>query len=387
MDGWREWHAVGSRASVALTMAVALLSLATGVANIGTETLLGPVATYVPSAVQRTAGFTGALTGFAMMASAYGLRRGLRAAWVSVLVLLPVTAAQGLVQSSPLSLPLLVLSVVAFPVVVLSRDRFDRAVGLTTAQVAAGVAIIGAQAYGTVGTYALREEFGNVETLADAFYYTLVTASTVGYGDVAPASQGARLFAMSVILVGTVSFAVALGTLLGPLVEGHFSRALGRMTEAQLERLEGHILVLGYGDLTEAVLEELDGRVEFVVVTPDSGVAATLADRDCKVLTADPSDEDALERANVATARAALVATENDAEDALAVLTASELNPDLRVVAAATQQENVPKLRNAGADAVISPASIGGRLLVQSALGDEGMEELADRLLDEAGGA
>ncbi|MFB6120284.1 MAG: NAD-binding protein [Halobacteriaceae archaeon] len=385
MDPWRRWRAVGVRVPVALTMAVAVLSLVTGLVNIGSQTLLGPVAVYVPEGVQRAAGFTGALTGFAMMVSALGLRRGLRVAWYAVIVLLPVTALQGLVQSSPFSVPLVVLSVVSLPAVALSYRRYDREVELSTAQMAAGIAVIGAQAYGTVGTYALRSEFTNVRTLGDAFYYTLVTASTVGYGDLTPTTQGARLFSMSVIVVGTASFAIAVGTLLGPLIEARFSQALGRMTAAQLEVLEDHILVLGYGDLTESVLDELEGE-EFIVVTQDERHATELSDRGIQVLTADPTDEDTLRRANVAEARAALVATNNDAQDALVVLTVRDLSPDMPIIAAATHRENVAKLRHAGADTVISPAAIGGRLLAQSVLGEEGMEDLADRVLDEAGG-
>jgi voltage-gated potassium channel len=367
-------------------MAVAVLSLVTGVANIGSETLLGPVADLVPRGVQRAAGFTGALTGFLMMGSALGLRRRLRAAWYSTLVLLPVTALQGLVQSSPLSLPLVALSAVAVPAVVVHRRRFERSLSLTTTQLAAGAAVIGAQAYGTVGTYALRSEFSNVRTLGDAFYYTLVTASTVGYGDLAPTSQAARLFGMSVVLVGTSSFALALGTLLGPVIEARFAQALGRMTEAQLQSLEGHLLVLGHGDLTDAIVDEVGAETALVVVTEDAEEASALADRGVQTVTADPSDEETLRRVAIDRARAVLVATNDDAADALAVLTVRELAPEVPVVAAATQRENVAKLRHAGADTVVSPAAIGGRLLVRSALGRGAPSDAADEMLDAVDG-
>jgi voltage-gated potassium channel len=103
-----------------------------------------------------------------------------------------------------------------------------------------------------------------------------------------------------------------------------------------------------------------------------------------RVLTADPSDEGPLKRANVSSARAVVAATNNDAEDALAILTARQLNPDVTIVAAATERENVNKLKPAGADTVISPATIGGRVLVESALEGEDSEAVARRLLDES---
>ncbi|MFC6757276.1 MULTISPECIES: NAD-binding protein [Haloarcula] len=379
MDWSREW--LSARATILLPTLVAILSFVTGVANI-TAPVSGTLETFIPASFQQAAGFTGALTGFTLLVSVTGLRRRLRAAWYLTVVLLPVSALQGVVQSSPLSAPLVVLSLVSLPTLLVNRYRFDREFDLSTAQLAAGAALLGAQVYGTVGTWALREEFNGVTTLTDAFYYTLVTASTVGYGDVTPASDRATLFGMSVVLLGTASFAIALGTLLGPAIEKRLSEALGNMTDAQLDLLEDHVVVLGYGDLTEPILEELTGAAQFVVVTPDQEKATRLQQRDITVLTDDPSDEVPLERAGIHDALAVVAATNDDAQDALGILTARALNPEVNVVAAATDRENVEKLRRAGADTVISPAVIGGHLLVQSALGREGMESVADHLLD-----
>lgn len=381
---WRSWWSgLGLRITITLTMLVAVLSVLTGIVKIGQSIVVGPLAPFIPVWIERTVGFTGALTGFLMMASALGLRRGLRMAWYSTIILLPMTALQGILQSSPLSLPLIVLSILALPNVLAHRRRFDRTINLSTSQIAAAVAILGSQVYGTMGAYALRDQFTGMATLVDAFYYTIVTASTVGYGDITPVTQMARLFGMSVLIVGTASFAIALGTLLGPAIEARFERALGRMTETQLEFLEDHILILGYGDLTEIILEELRDETErFLVITPDSEWASVMSERDVDVFVADASDEESLRRAQIDDARAILVATNNDAEDALAVLTARQLNPNVTIVAAATNRENVEKLRRAGADTVISPATIGGHLLVESAMGRAGAEDAARRIVE-----
>lgn len=149
---------LGPRVTVGLTMAVALLSVITGIANISTQSVVGPLATVIPIQIQRTAGFTGVLTGFLMIGSALGLRRGLRVAWYSTVALLPLTALQGLLQSSPLSAPLVILSVLAMPNALYNRGRFTRSLSLSTSQLAAVAAIVGVQIYGTVGAYALRED-------------------------------------------------------------------------------------------------------------------------------------------------------------------------------------------------------------------------------------
>lgn len=359
---------VGKRLSVAITLVVGILSVVTGIANIGYAPVVGPLAPFIPGEVSTAAGFTGALTGFVMMLGAFGLRRGLRAGWYVSFVLLPVTAVQGVIQSSPYSIPLVVLSIIAFPTLLTNRSRFQQPIRLSTSQVAAGVALIGVQLYGTVGTYTLRSEFSQVNTVLDAFYFTIVTASTVGYGDVTGQSQIARLFSMSVLVFGTASFAAALGALLAPAIEARFSAALGKMKGPQFEIFEDHVVILGFGELTEPILSKVTDRSECIVVTRKDERAEHLHDRGVNVLNADPTNDEALRQAQIEDAKVAIAATDDDADDAFATITARQLRPDLRIIAAATNIENISNLRNAGADAVVSPPDIAGMLMVRSAL-------------------
>ena len=370
-DNWKRLVTV--RAAIGLALVVALLSVVTGVIHISQDTVAeGPLVGLVPDAVQQAVGFTGALTGFLMVGSALALRRGLRAGWWATLILMPVTAVQGLLQVSEYSLPLVALSIISIPFLLFTRKRFDQELALTTTQLAAGGALVGVQAYGTFGAYALRDDFDGITNILDAFYFTLITSSTVGYGDIGPETHEAMLFTMSVVVLGVASFGIAIGALVGPAIQTRITKTLGKMTDSQLEMLEDHILVLGYGELTEPIVDELlsNGR-EFVVVTSNREVTPELTDRGIAVITGNPSDEEPLRRAKIDRASAILVATNRDAEDALAILTARQLAPETRIVAAATDRENTHKLERAGADAVISPAVLGGHLLVRSALGSD----------------
>ena len=374
-DNWR--RILSTRAAVALALTVALLSVATAIVNIGTDVVSGPLAPYVPDAVQDTAGFTGALTGFMMVGSALALRRGLRVGWWATFLLLPLTAAQGLLQASVYSVPLIVLSLVAMPVLLVSRKRFTQPLSLGATQIAAGSALLGVQLYGTIGGFALRDHFEGIDSILDAFYFTLITSSTVGYGDITPDpdSTEAMLFTMSVLVLGVASFGIAIGALVGPAIQARISKTLGKMSDSQLEALEDHILVLGYGELTEPIVDELAASDEpFVVVTNDRDAAAELADRGLAVVTGDPSDEGPLQRAKIDRTSGIVVATNHDAHDALTILTARQLAPDARIVAAATDRENTKKLEHAGADTVISPSVLGGHLLVRSARGSDDTE-------------
>ncbi|WP_435184455.1 NAD-binding protein [Halobellus sp. EA9] len=377
----RDW--IGARASVVLTLVVGVVSVVTGIANIG----VGGAADFlffgvvVPGVVKQITAFTGTLTGFLLLVCAFGLRRRLRSAWWAALLLFPISGLQGLLQSSRLSIPLVALSAFALVIVGLNFRAFDREISLSTTQIASLAALAGAQGYGTAGAFALQDHFNSVDTLLDAFYFSLVTGSTVGYGDITPTSAVGKLFALSVLLVTVSSFAVVLGVVFTPLIEAQFSKALGRMTEEQLDVLDNHVLVLGFGDLTEPILEELSAKADVLVVVPDEERARRLSDRGYTVLTDDPSDEEAQHRGKVEAAQAVVAATNNDAEDALAILTARQLNPEVTIVAAATQRENVNKLKRAGADTVISPATLGAHFLAESALGGHGAEELEERLL------
>lgn len=368
--------------AIALTGVVGVLSVVTGVVSLSYQPYVTPLAGYVPEAVRTAVSLTGAFTGFAMLLSAWGLSHRLRVSWYTSLTLLPMTALQGIAQSNVLSVPLVVLSLAAVPVVAANRSRFSRRLTLSQGQWAAVGALVSALLYGTVGSYALRDGYENIQTPLDAFYYTVITVSTVGYGDAVPTTQLARTFAVSFVVVGTAAFAFSLGTLITPVIEARLSKALGRVTRLQLEALGDHVVVLGYSEATSPILTELSGRSDFVVLASDPDTAARLTERDYTVVNADPSNEDALRQARVESARAVVAATEDDAEDALAVLTARQMNPDVRVVVSASDEGNIEKLRRAGADTVISPASIVGDLLVESALTSEDTGKIVDEVME-----
>jgi voltage-gated potassium channel len=210
----------------------------------------------------------------------------------------------------------------------------------------------------------------------------IVTATTVGYGDATPATQEAKLFTLSAIIVVTGTLAVASGSLVVPAIESRLA-AFGTMTASELALLEDHVLVLGYGDLTEPLLDELEATTDVVIITPDSDTASAFEGTDVNVLAADPTDESALRDARIETASGVVAATDDDAQDTLAVLAARQANPEVRIVAAASNHRHVGKLESVGADEVLSPSVIVGQRLSRSVRGD------ADASLDgvdEAGG-
>jgi voltage-gated potassium channel len=367
------WHRFsGARTTVLLTATVAVLAFITGLSHLsqGTIPLAGPLAPAIPANASTVVQLSGVLLGFLAALVAVGLGRRVRLAWYGALCVLSLASLLPLVTGQATDVLLFVLPLAALPLVVRNRDQFDQRIDFSPFQIAALAAFVAVQVYGTLGAYVLREQYTGIETWTDAFYYIVVTGTTVGYGDATPVTAEAKLFTLSVLIVGTAAFAAAFGSLLLPALESRITTAFGNMTASELTLLEDHVLVLGYGDLTEPLLDELAATTDVVVVTPDTDRASAVSDRDVNVLTADPTDKESLLDARVDAASGVVVATDDDARDTLAVIAARQANPNVRIVAAATDQRHVETLEGVGADEVISPAVIGGRLLGRSVLGE-----------------
>lgn len=374
---WRSF--TDARTAVIAVGAVAVLAFVTGLSHLSRPdtTYDGPLAGLIPTAPD-VVPFLAVLSAFVLGGVAFGLNRRKRLAWYLAVVVVPGITAFPLTTGRTTEIPLLVAACLAVPLLVANRDSFDQRLELSSLQIASLSSVVGVLLYGSVGSYALREQFGALETWSDSFYYVIVTIATVGYGDITPLTTEAKWFSLSVIVFGTGAFTVAIGALIVPAIEKRMAAAFGNMTPSELSLLEDHVLVLGYGDVTEPLLEELAAETDVVVVTPDSDRASALSDREVNVLTADPTLESTLVDAGIETATGVVVATRNDANDVLAVLAAREAAPDVRIVAAANEREHADKLAAVGADEVISPMAIGGRLLGRSVLDETSADALFD---------
>ena len=374
----------GASAAVLLTGLLAILSFITGLSTLSQDvvTLEGPLAGVLPD-IEGVVRFSGVLLAFVLGILVVGLQRRKRLAWRLTVIVLPLVGILPLLTLEPTHVPLLILSVATIPALALNHEKFDQRLDLSSLQIAALASIVAVLAYGTVGSYALRDQFTEIHTWTDAFYYVVITIATVGYGDIAPETMEAKWFSLSVIVLGVGAFTTAIGALIVPAIEKRMANAFGNMTPSGLTILEDHVLVLGYSDITESVLDEIADEREVVVVTTDTDRAADLDDRDVNVLTADPTDEERLRDASIDLASGVVVATRDDAADVLAILAAKTANPEIRIVAAANDPRHVHKLEEVGADVVISPMAIGGRMLGRSVIDGTSPESLFED--DESG--
>jgi voltage-gated potassium channel len=204
----------------------------------------------------------------------------------------------------------------------------------------------------------------------DAFYMTVITVTTVGYGEVHPMSQAGRAFTVVVLLTGVGAFFYAFTLFMALLAEGGLAERRERKRLARmLDNLTEHFILCGFGRMGEIIAREFARqKVPFVVIDRNAERMQLAMDQGFLAVEADASNEEVLKRVGIQRARGFVAAVSTDAENVYAVLSARLLKPDLFIVGRAESEDARTKLKRAGADRVISPYQLGGLQLAQTAL-------------------
>ena len=219
-------------------------------------------------------------------------------------------------------------------------------------------------------------------SLLDAFYYSTVTITTTGYGDVRPVSDEARLLTTIVVTPARVLFLILLvGTTLEILAER--SRHAFRVRRWR-KHLRDHTIICGYGTKGRSAAKTLRGRgiedERIVVIDPTAGARMRADDDGLAAISGDASTGETLAEAGIAEAVSVVVAVDRDDTAILITLTARELNPKATIVAAVREEENVHLLHQGGADGVVTSSAAAGRLLGLSSETPQVTEVLEDIL-------
>lgn len=204
----------------------------------------------------------------------------------------------------------------------------------------------------------------------DSAYATIVTLGTVGYGDFVPHSEGGRVFAMFLIIIGLCTMGYAVVELTAFVMEGHLNKMLRlRRVDNMIKRVKGHFIVCGAGRTGRHIIAELiKNKVPFVVIDKDANNLDDPLIHSHPHLTGDATDDTVLVRAGINKAKGLAAALNSDELNLFLTLTAKNLNHEIRCVSKLLSESSRNKMMRAGADAIVAPNAIGGLRLASEML-------------------
>lgn len=246
-----------------------------------------------------------------------------------------------------------------------SFRRSSLAAGTLFALTSAGLLLV----YAVFGALYLGHDFSvPIDDLVTALYYAIITMSTVGYGDIAPQTPEARLFTVSITVLGITVFATSISAIIMPVVSGSLRRMMDE--EGTRMKRKDHYVIAGNTPLANNTQRELRERNQPVtVILEQAPTGNDYADID--YLVGDATDLDVLREAGAEHAHAVLAMRADDSENAFIVLAVKELGGSVKTVAAVNDAKHVERLKRVHPDLLIAPQVLGGQLLAMALSGEQ----------------
>ena len=297
------------------------------------------------------------LLGVGMLTMALGLLLRSRVAWTMALLLVGTAAVSTRFGSHASGFALLGYFVALLAALLVAWRQFDRSsVAASTLFALTSVAML--LMYATFGSYYLGTSYKPpITDLVTALYYAMVTMSTVGYGDIVPQTAEAKLFTVSIIILGVAVFATSLTAVIAPMVSRSLLRIVDR--KGKTMKREDHFVVVGNTPLAENTWRELARRgcpvTRILREAPDADDAV-----DCVV--GDASRIDVLKQAGADHATAVLAMMADDSENAFIVLAVKELGGNAQTIAAVNDSRHLSRVKLVQPDVVIAPQVFGAEL-------------------------
>jgi voltage-gated potassium channel len=217
--------------------------------------------------------------------------------------------------------------------------------------------VFGVVVFGSVG-YVVVEGYSWVEAL----YMTVITVSTVGFGEVRELSDNGMVFTTILIMGSLGTFAYSISALTTYFVNGEYRNTFKEARlKQEVDKLSGHVIVCGSGRVGDMAIQELlDHATPVVVIESDVEKAERLAEEGKLVIAGDATRDENLESAGIARAKSVITTLPDDAQNLYVILAAREMAPGIHIISRASKSNSVSKFRVAGANNVIMPDKVGG---------------------------
>ena len=320
------------------------------------------------------------IAGLVMLAMTVGLLLRSRLAWVTTLLIAAAALAMEWHAPAHRSWALVVFNGATLLALLLSYRHFGRS-SLAAGTMFAAFSVLMLLGYAILGAYTLGSGFAPpIRNLPTALYFAVETMSTVGFGDIVPASVDARFFTVSVIILGITVFATSISAIIVPAVNGRMQELLegGK----KLMSRKNHYVIVGNTPLARNTYRELKARqLPVTVITAQPPAAADFADAD--VVIGEGSDVETLNQAGARAAIAVLALRDDDSENAFTVLAVKEAGGNPRTVAAVNHGKNMARVRSVRPDMIIAPQVMGGEILAMALNGENlDRETIIERLFN-----
>ena len=204
----------------------------------------------------------------------------------------------------------------------------------------------------------------------ESLYATVVTISTVGYGDFSPRTSEGMLFTVFLIIVGVGTMLYTVGLVTETMIEGRLKIIMGKgRLEKMMRKMNNHYIICGCGRIGRLICRELAAeKVDFVVVDKDPEAIQKIEEEKYVYHQGDATHNKTLLAAGIKKARGIVCVLPSDAENLYVILTAKELNPGIFILSRSEDEESEHRLLRAGADRVMSPYAMGGMRMAMAVL-------------------
>lgn len=205
-------------------------------------------------------------------------------------------------------------------------------------------------------------------TFIDAFYQTIITMSTVGFGEVTPFSEETKIFVSFLIITSLGTFAYAISTITSHFVSGDYKKYYkDYKAMKKIDDLSNHTIICGYGKVGKQTLATIEfHKKDFVVIESNPEIIKEIKKNNTfNIIEGDASKDEVLIAAGIKKAKSLIAVLPSDADNLFVVLTAKALNSNLNIISRASIESSVNKLKIAGADNVVMPDILGGNHMAQ----------------------